>query len=123
MITLEISSFDYYTGQWLKLEKPNLQKFVQNMTGLRKLYLDGVLTQALEKKWSNALSPLRDLHELNMSYGNLSGPLDSSLTKLKNLLLIILDGNIFSSPVPETFVNFKNMTTLSLAFCGLSGTF
>ncbi|CAL5210889.1 unnamed protein product [Lathyrus oleraceus] len=121
LITLDISAFDYYLGQWLKLEKPNLQKLVQNMTGLRQLYLDGVLTQ--ENKWSNALSPLRDLQELSMSYCNLSGPLDSSLTKLKNLSLIILDGNSFSSPVPETFVNFKNMTTLSLAFCGLSGTF
>ncbi|CAL5210894.1 unnamed protein product [Lathyrus oleraceus] len=121
LITLDISAFDYYLGQWLKLEKPNLQKLVQNLTGLRQLYLDGVLTQ--ENKWSNALSPLRDLRELSMSYCNLSGPLDSSLTKLKNLSLIILDGNSFSSPVPETFVNFKNMTTLSLAFCGLSGTF
>lgn len=121
LITLDISAFDYSLAQWLKLEKPNLQKLVQNMTGLRQLYLDGVLTQ--ENKWSNALSPLRDLRELSMSYCNLSGPLDSSLTKLKNLSLIILDGNSFSSPVPETFVNFKNMTTLSLSFCGLSGTF
>ncbi|XP_050900102.1 receptor-like protein 7 [Lathyrus oleraceus] len=124
LITLDISAFDYSLGQWLKLEKPNLQKLVQNMTGLRQLYLDGVLlTQAQENKWSNALSPLRALQELSMSYCNLTGPLDSSLSRHENLSVIILDGNNFSSPVPEKFANFKNLTTLSFAFCGLTGTF
>ncbi|XP_058768690.1 receptor-like protein 32 [Vicia villosa] len=124
LVTLDISfPNSYFTRQRLKFEKPNLQKFVQNLTGLRKLYLDGVLIHARGKEWSNALSPLHDLQELSMSYCDLSGPLDSSLTKLENLSVIILDGNNFSSPVPETFVNFKNLTILCLASCDLSGTF
>ncbi|KAL5072937.1 hypothetical protein RYX36_011921 [Vicia faba] len=123
LVTLDISSLSYLLGQGLKLEIPNLQKFVQNLTSLRQLYLDGVNITAQGQEWCNALFPLRDLQELSMSYCDLSGPLDSSLTKLENLSVIILDGNDFSSPVPETFVDFKNLTTLRLAFCRLSGTF
>jgi len=67
--------------------------------------------------------PLRGLEELTMSNCNLTGPLDSSLSRLENLSIIILDGNNFSSPVPETFSNFRNLTTLSLESCGLTGKF
>ncbi|MCI31810.1 verticillium wilt disease resistance protein, partial [Trifolium medium] len=50
-------------------------------------------------------------------------PLDSSLSRLDNLSTIILYGNNFSSPVPESFSSFRNLTTLRLAYCGLTGTF
>ncbi|KAJ1419318.1 Leucine-rich repeat [Sesbania bispinosa] len=131
LVTLDLSLFSddpyspyyYFTGEELKLENPNLGKFVQNLTSIRQLYLDGVSITAEGREWCNALLPLRDLQELSMSQCGLSGPLDSSLTRLKNLSLIILDGNDFSSPVPGTFANFKNLTTLSLAYCGLTGRF
>jgi len=123
LVTFDITTQMYLIGHELKLEKPNLQKFVQNLTSLRKLYLDGVIIKAQGQEWSNALLPLRNLQVLSMSYCDLSGPLDSSLTRLKNLPVIILDGNNFSSPVPETFSNFKKLTTLSLASCGLTGKF
>ncbi|WJX43053.1 hypothetical protein P8452_30209 [Trifolium repens] len=122
LVTLDISSpGSYLLGQGLKLEKPNLHKFVQNLTSLRQLYIDGI--QAHGKEWSKALLPLHDLQILSMSFCDLSGSLDSSLTRLENLSVIILDENSFSSPVPQTFAKFKNLTTFSLAFCGLIGTF
>lgn len=123
LVTLDISSLSYLLGPGLKLEKPNLQKFVQNFSSIRKLYLDGVNITAQGQEWCIALSSLCALQELSMSYCSLSGPLDSSLTKLENLSVIILDGNNFSSPVPETFASFKNLTTLRFAFCGLTGIF
>ncbi|KAJ1419316.1 Leucine-rich repeat [Sesbania bispinosa] len=123
LVTLDISSLSYLTGQELKLENPNLRKLVQNLTSIRQLYLDGVSITAQGPEWSNALWSLHDLQELSMSHCNLSGPLDSSLTRLENLSVIILDQNNLSSPVPETFANFKNLTTLSLAYCGLTGNF
>ena len=95
LVTFDITTQMYLIGHELKLEKPNLQKFVQNLTSLRKLYLDGVIIKAQGQEWSNALLPLRNLQVLSMSYCDLSGPLDSSLTRLKNLPVIILDGNIF----------------------------
>ncbi|KAJ1416249.1 Leucine-rich repeat [Sesbania bispinosa] len=123
LVTLDISSLSYLTGQELKLENPNLQKLVQNLTSIRQLFLDGVSITAQGQEWCNALLSLRDLQELSMSHCNLSGPLDSSLTRLENLSVIILDQNNLSSPVPETFANFKNLTTLTLVFCGLTGNF
>ncbi|KAJ1419306.1 Leucine-rich repeat [Sesbania bispinosa] len=116
LVTLDLSNnYDFSTGGGLKLENPNLS--------IRQLYLEDVSITAEGQEWCNALLPLRDLQELSMSQCGLSGPLDSSLTRLKNLSLIILDENDFSSPVPETFANFKNLTTLRLASCGLTGRF
>ncbi|RHN58907.1 putative leucine-rich repeat-containing, plant-type, leucine-rich repeat domain, L [Medicago truncatula] len=125
LVTLDLSSQSNYVciKKGLKFENTNLQKFVQNLTSLRKLYLDGVSLKAQGQEWSDALFPLRNLQVLSMSYCDLSGPLSSSLTRLKNLSVIILDGNYFSSLVPETFSNFKKLTTLSLSSCGLTGTF
>lgn len=123
LVTLDISSLGYLVGQELKLEDPNLQKLVQNLTSIRQLVLDGVIITAQGQEWCNALLPLRDLQELSMSSCNLSGPLDSSLARLENLSVIILDENTFSSPVPETFAKFRNLTTLSLVFCKLTGKF
>ncbi|KEH28916.1 putative leucine-rich repeat-containing, plant-type, leucine-rich repeat domain, L [Medicago truncatula] len=123
LVTLDISSLSYLIGQGLKLENPNLQSLVQNLTSIRQLYLDGVIISAKGHEWSNALLPLHGLEELTMSNCNLTGPLESSLSRLENLSIIILDGNNFSSPVPETFSNFRNLTTLSLESCGLTGKF
>ncbi|KAL2337719.1 hypothetical protein Fmac_012165 [Flemingia macrophylla] len=99
LVTLDFSSFSFLIGQELKLENPNLPKLVQNLTSIRKLYLDGHVT----------------LH--------LSGPLDPSLARLEKLSVIVLDYNNLSSSVPETFALLKNLTILSLVYCGLTGTF
>ncbi|XP_058728375.1 receptor-like protein 9DC3 isoform X2 [Vicia villosa] len=96
---------------------------LQKLTKIRILYLDWIRITAKGHEWINLLLPLRDLQELSLPHCGLSGPLDSSLSRLENLSVIILDGNDFSSSVPETFANFKNLTTLSLKSCGLVGTF
>jgi Leucine-rich repeat (LRR) protein len=123
LVTLDISIHYYSPGRELKLENPNLQSLLQNLTSIRQLYLDGANITAQGHEWSDALLLLPDLQELSMSNCNLSGPLDSSLSRLANLSIIILDGNNFSSPVPETFANFKNLTTLGLQSCTLTGKF
>ena len=54
----------------------------------------------------------------------LSGPLDSSLLKLRSLSSIRLDNNNFSAaPVPDFLANFSNLSQLRLSSCGLNGTF
>ena len=123
LVTLDLSS-SFSTGEVLKqLEIPNLQKLVQNLTSIRKLYLDGVSVTVPGHEWCSALISLHDLQELRMSYCNVSGPLDASLARLANLSVIVLDYNNISSPVPETFARFKNLTILGLVNCGLTGTF
>ncbi|PNY04618.1 receptor-like protein kinase [Trifolium pratense] len=88
LVTLDLSFISYST----KPQIPNLQKFIQNLTKIRKLYLDDISITSQGHEWSNALFPLRDLQELSLYNCDLSGPLDSSLTKLENLSIIILDG-------------------------------
>ncbi|KAG2380695.1 uncharacterized protein HKW66_Vig0200670 [Vigna angularis] len=107
----------------LKLENPNLQKLVRNLTSIRQLYLDGVSISAAGHEWSSALMSLHDLQEVRMSWCNLSGPLDPSLGSLENLSVIVLDVNNLSSTVPETFAYLKFLTILSLSSCQLTGTF
>ncbi|KAF7845299.1 receptor-like protein 7 [Senna tora] len=123
LVTLDLSSFHDSTGELgLKLENPNLQKLVQNLTGLRKLYLDGVSISAEGEEWCAALLSLPSLQELSLWDCHLSGGIHS-LARLEHLTKIILDANNLSSPVPETFSNLKNLTTLSLSSCNLRGTF
>ncbi|BAT97429.1 hypothetical protein VIGAN_09087300 [Vigna angularis var. angularis] len=124
LVTLDLSSFlMFYTSNELKLENPNLQKLVRNLTSIRQLYLDGVSISAAGHEWSSALMSLHYLQELRMSQCNLSGPLDPSLASLENLSVIVLDGNNLSSTVPETFAYLKFLTILSLSSCQLTGTF
>jgi Leucine-rich repeat (LRR) protein len=58
-----------------------------------------------------------------LSYCNLSGPINSSLRNLKYLSIIRLDGNNFSSLVPNFFTDFKNLTSLEVSSSRLNGTF
>ncbi|XP_058781877.1 receptor-like protein 7 [Vicia villosa] len=124
LVTLDLSSHGSFSKeQGPTIYNRNLPTFLQNLTSLRQLYLDRISISTMGGEWGNALLPLRDLQELSMSQCDLSGPLDSSLTKLVNLSVIVLVGNNFSSVVPETFANLQKLTTLSLYDCGLIGTF
>ncbi|KAL0324546.1 UNVERIFIED_CONTAM: Receptor-like protein Cf-9 [Sesamum calycinum] len=78
----------------LRLEKPNLKVIVQNLTGLRELYLDGVNISAQTSDWCQALSSsLPDLRSLSLRRCGLSGPLHSSLSELQALSVLQLDSN------------------------------
>ncbi|XP_028769686.1 receptor-like protein 32 [Neltuma alba] len=123
LVTLDMSSLSYLTGQELKLVGPNLRMLVQNLTSIRQLYLDGVTISAQGREWGTALSSLRSLQVLSMSHCNLSGPIDSSLSRLKLLSVIRLEQNNLSATVPEFFGFFTNLTRLHLSFCWLSGSF
>ena len=94
-------------AQELKLKNPNLQKIVQNLTRIKQLNLDGVSITAQGDEWCNALLQLHSLQEVSMSYCNLSRPVHSSMTRLKNLSVIRFDGNLLSSLVPENFAYLK----------------
>ncbi|XP_059594912.1 receptor-like protein 7 [Vitis vinifera] len=125
LVTIDLSSLYFITGiPELKLENPNLTTLVQNLKELRELHLSGVNISAKGKEWCQSLSSsVPNLQALSLSRCFLSGPIDSSLEKLQYLSRIRLDGNNFSSPVPEFLAKFQNLTCLRLSFCGLYGTF
>ncbi|RVW13684.1 Receptor-like protein 12 [Vitis vinifera] len=124
LVTIDFSVLYLPGVPTLKLESPNLRMLVQNLTELRELYLNGVNISAQGKEWCRALSSsVPNLQVLSLPNCYLSGPLDSSLQKLRSLSSIRLDSNNFSAPVLEFLANFSNLTQLKLSSCGLKGTF
>ncbi|MBA0793633.1 hypothetical protein Gohar_018026, partial [Gossypium harknessii] len=121
LVTLDLSTDSFLSGEPLKLEKPNLEMLVQNLTRLRFLYLDSVNISAMGNEWCRALSPLTELQVLSMSNCYLSGPIHSSLSKLQSLSVICLDYNNLSASIPQFFAEFPNLTSLSLSSTGLKG--
>ncbi|MED6189415.1 hypothetical protein PIB30_095763 [Stylosanthes scabra] len=97
--------------------------FVQNLTQVTELFLDGVKITAEGKEWCQALSPLRKLRVLSMSYCNLTGSIDSSISMLVALENIRLNLNNISGLVPESFSDLSNLKVLELRDCRLSGHF
>ncbi|KAH7677935.1 Non-specific serine/threonine protein kinase protein [Dioscorea alata] len=108
----------------LKLEKPDLGTLIRDLSNLQELYLDGVNISSSRMEWCQAISDSAPgLQALSLQYCSLSGPIDSSLSKLRNLSIIHLDGNNLLSKVPDFFAKFSSLTVLSLSDCGLEGLF
>ncbi|XP_047165090.1 receptor-like protein 7 [Vigna umbellata] len=122
LTTLDLST-SLVSQRFFKLQKPNISMFLQNLTKLSELYLDGVRVSAVGKEWCHALSSLQKLKVLSMSSCGITGPIDSSLATLKGLTVIRLNQNSVSSSVPEFFANFSNLNVLELSSCRLSGHF
>ncbi|GMI96426.1 receptor like protein 7 [Hibiscus trionum] len=120
LVSLDLSVSSLF-GISLKLENPNLETLVRNLTKLRFLHLDGLNISARGNEWCRTVSLLTDLQVLSMSNCYLSGPIDSSLSKLQSLSVIRLDNNNLSAPVPQFFAKFSNLTSLRLSSSGLSG--
>ncbi|CAN1180010.1 Receptor-like protein 12 [Linum perenne] len=120
LTSLNLSCLNCY----LKLEIPNLSLIIRNLTQLTHLRLDGADLSAQGKKWYHVLSSsLHNLKVLSLSDCSLSGPIDLSLSKLQSLSRLELDYNNFSSPIPNSLAEGKNLTYLSMRNCGLIGTF
>ncbi|MCL7031827.1 hypothetical protein MKW94_004551 [Papaver nudicaule] len=107
LVTLDLSGNSYLT-----LKDPDLETLVRNLTGVTELVLDGVIISEHGSKWL-----------LSLSSCELTGPLDSSLSKLQSLRKLHLDHNNISAEVPEFFGEFRNLTSLHLSSCGLYGNF
>ncbi|KAF3448098.1 hypothetical protein FNV43_RR08808 [Rhamnella rubrinervis] len=126
LVALDLSSYFFLNSNAsLKVDQSrSLRMLVQNLTKLEELYLDGVTISATGKDWGHALSSsLLNLRVLSMFECGLSGPIDQSLAKLQSLSMIRLNGNNLSTPVPQFFAYYSNLTSLELRSCGLYGTF
>ncbi|XP_043719028.1 receptor-like protein 33 [Telopea speciosissima] len=108
------------------LESPNLGALVQNLTMLRELRLDWVnLSAQKNRDWCRHLSyALPNLRVLSMRDCSLPGPLDASISSLRFLSELYLDGNQnLSSTVLISLMNLNSLTVLSLSSCGFHGDF
>ncbi|KAI5325950.1 hypothetical protein L3X38_035024 [Prunus dulcis] len=124
LVTLDLSTLYFSGTPSLKLENPNLNVLIGNLSELVELLLDGVNISASGAQWCQAISSsLPKLRVLSLSTSNISGPFDSSLLKLHSLSVIRIEKNNLSTQVPEFFSNFTNLTSLHLSSSGLYGTF
>lgn len=105
LVVLDISqSEDHRITNPESLSISNLSMLFQNLTEIRKLYLDGITISAQGSQWCQAISSsLPDLRVLSLSQCQLSGPFCQSLAKLQSLSAIQLDSNDISSPIPGFF--------------------
>ncbi|KAL6146235.1 hypothetical protein ACLB2K_056918 [Fragaria x ananassa] len=124
LVILDLSTFSFLGVPALQLEQPNLKQLIGNLSEIVELHLDGVNISAPGAQWCQAISSsLPKLRVLSLSSCNLLGPIDDSLLKLRSLSEIRIDINNLATPVPEFLSNFTNLTSLSLFYSGLHGTF
>lgn len=107
----------------LRLERPNLESFVRNLSALTELNLDYVDLSAQGSSWSRALSVLPNLKFLSLSNCHLSGPIHTSFQNLKSLNSLKLHYNNLSSEVPHFLVSFRDLRVLNLGSTQLYGNF
>ncbi|XP_008789181.2 receptor-like protein 7 [Phoenix dactylifera] len=126
LVSLDLSTFFFDEGPStsLKLRDPDLRTLITNLSNLRELYLDGINISSDGSEWCTAVSDSTPgLQALSLAYCSLSGPIHSSLSRLRSLSKLRLDQNRLNSSVPEFFGNFSSLGVLSLSACGLTGLF
>ncbi|XP_071690423.1 polygalacturonase inhibitor 2-like [Rutidosis leptorrhynchoides] len=75
----------------------------------------------LDISWTNVsgqvpsfLSELQNVMILDLSFNNLSGPIPSSLATLPNIIGLDLSRNKLTGPIPESFGHFVSQSTISI---------
>ncbi|MBA0677526.1 hypothetical protein Goari_018930, partial [Gossypium aridum] len=114
LVTLDLSAFPISKTS-LKLEKPNLEMLVQNLTRLRFLYLDGITISATGNELCRALLPFTKLQVLSMSDCYLSGPIPS-FSSFKNLRELNLGDNQLSGTIHST--DWSGLSNLEIVNIG-----
>ncbi|PVH48307.1 hypothetical protein PAHAL_4G304800 [Panicum hallii] len=120
LVTLDLSGFD--------LRNFSLHALIGSLSNLENLHLENVNISATtcpspRPPSTNTTSGLKDL--LMMDCTITGGDFNTVLAKLPFLSTLNLDGTKFSGPPPvlERFAELSSLAILSLASCGLTGTF
>ncbi|MED6209474.1 hypothetical protein PIB30_055065 [Stylosanthes scabra] len=144
LVTLDLSFFDETSDR--RNEIRNLGKLVQNLTNIRKMYLDGVSISVEGHESYNALLLMPHLQELSMSDCELIGMLPQQIFQITTLSHIDISGNPylhgsfpdfpqngslrtiraahtnFSGGLPLSIANMVHLSSLDLSHCNFSGT-
>ncbi|KAL2251749.1 UNVERIFIED_CONTAM: Receptor-like protein 53 [Sesamum indicum] len=112
LVTLDL----LYNG--LEIENPNLKMLLQNLTGLRELYLDGVqMSSAVLNFFANFSHPTT----LSLSGCDLRASLDLFHPRfLTGLIYVDLSRNFFTGSIPSFYMS-KNLQRVDLSDNSLSG--
>ncbi|XP_010462222.1 PREDICTED: receptor-like protein 12 [Camelina sativa] len=142
LVSLDLSSFEYYDSLFLSIDGSFLHLLAQNLRNLSELDLSDVnISSEIPQEFSN----LRSLRLLHLRNCNLSGEFPSSVLLIPSLESIILRDNenlrgnlpvfgennslivlstkmtAFSGPIPDSISSLKHLTFLSLSFSQFSG--
>ncbi|KAL2248193.1 UNVERIFIED_CONTAM: Receptor-like protein 7 [Sesamum indicum] len=145
LVTLDLSYRLGYNS--LEIEDLNWKMLLQNLTGLRELYLDGihmssaVLSQHgcdLRGSFPNMIIQIPTLENLDLSYnvfltGSIpqfhqnaslrtifTGPIPSMISTLTGLIHVDLSWNFFTGSIPPFYMS-KNLQSVDLSISSLSG--
>ncbi|GLJ06821.1 hypothetical protein SUGI_0049250 [Cryptomeria japonica] len=96
--------------------------WVQNMTALKYLNVNGVDLRQASDDWVLHISVLSELYYLSMAGCRLLGTIPSSIPTITNLGHLDLSYNTFSSqPTPSWLSGMKSLVSLNLSGCALRG--
>ncbi|CAL5012725.1 unnamed protein product [Urochloa decumbens] len=119
LVTLDLSG--------LHLDNLSLDTLIDSLGSLQKLYLNSVniSVSPIRPPHASSTNTTPGLRELRMKDCNISGRIDTVLTKLRFLSKLILDGTEINGPVPfpESFEEFSSLSVLSLQGCRVTGIF
>uniref|UniRef100_A0A3B6FG82 Uncharacterized protein n=1 Tax=Triticum aestivum TaxID=4565 RepID=A0A3B6FG82_WHEAT len=109
-----------------RLEEPNFEILVANLSSLRELYLEDEVDMSSSRDWCHALAKsLPHLRVLSLRECRLGGPICPSLSTLHSLNVINLQDNFNmpAAPFPEFFMDFLNLSVLQLGWTNIQGWF
>ncbi|KAK6137869.1 hypothetical protein DH2020_028377 [Rehmannia glutinosa] len=129
LVSLDISSV--FPGiQPLKVENPNLKLLLQNLTGLKELYLDGVDISAQGKEWCQLLLGgffpgmifrIPTLENLDLSNNELLSGSIPEFPQGSSLKTVVLSYTNFSGSLPDSLSNLSMLSKIDLTNSKFSG--
>jgi hypothetical protein len=129
LVSLDLSNQDVYDNNGipsnrLLLWEPSFKTLVRNFSKMRELYLNGVNISSTGKEWCTALAKyIPHIRVLSLENCGLYGSIHPSFSRLRTIEVINLRRNTISGAFPLYFVNFLNLSVLTLLELDLNGQF
>ncbi|GLJ08290.1 hypothetical protein SUGI_0085720 [Cryptomeria japonica] len=109
---------------WQRLQTPRFASWLQNLTRLEHLFLNGVniYPEEASSEWGEVITTLANLTNLELYDCGLSGQLPPSIANLSRLVTLGLGGNYLTGVMPPSLGNLSALDSLNLAGNKLNGT-
>ena len=111
-----VTEFNLHSDYWR--ENGRLPSALGNLTGLKKLVIDGTPTLTGDIR---ALGKLTELEEVQITETGLGGEIPSELANISNLQVLNLSNNGFDGAIPSELGKLVNLEQLNLSKNRLNG--